>query len=62
MNNPCDGCQEFCYVVCKKCQGRGRVLDIVVGLGMPGLVPAYAEVLCDRCQGQGIVYRCPYYQ
>ena len=62
MDNPCEGCSEYCYVICGKCQGRGRVIDFTIGLGMHGLVPSYAEVLCDRCHGQGIVYRCPYYQ
>ena len=61
MDNPCDGCAaEYCFVVCGKCNGTGRVIDFVVGLGMHGLMPAYAEVICPRCW-QGMVYRCPYY-
>lgn len=49
MDNPCDGCSsEYCFVVCGKCQGRGRVVDFLVGLGSMGLVPSYAEVPGDR--------------
>ncbi|MBF0520633.1 MAG: hypothetical protein HQK92_13030 [Nitrospirae bacterium] len=41
--------------VCYKCRGQGTVIDITIGLGAHGLLPAYRKVVCDICGGEGII-------
>lgn len=61
MGYPCDYCDsQYCYVVCSRCRGTGKTIDFIVGLGMHGLAPCYAETICKGCDGEGVLY-CDYY-